>query len=294
MSATTGPFQVRIEREIIEAVGPDAAGFLQGQLSQDVAALAVGASAYSLLLQPQGKVDAWLRVTRLGDERFLLDVDAGHGEAVIARLNRFKLRTRCELTLLAGWACWAVRGVALDAPEAGGSAADEVRVAVRWPNVAGFDRLGPADQLAGLPGIPLDKTDRYGQARIAAGVPAMGSELGPETIPAEAGAWLIDASVSFTKGCYTGQELVARVDSRGSNTPRKLRLVRAADAAGDGSAALVAGAVLVGPDGSEVGTVTSAVAGSPLALAYLKRAIEPPATVRCGELSVAVEELPAG
>ena len=63
--------------------------------------------------------------------------------------------------------------------------------------------------------------------RVEAGWPAMGAELGPDldplVIPAEAGPWLVDASVSFTKGCYTGQELVARVDSRGSNTPRHLR-----------------------------------------------------------------------
>ena len=112
----------------------------------------------------------------------------------------------------------------------------------------------------------------------------------PETIPAEAGQWLIDASVSFTKGCYTGQELVARVDSRGSNTPRRLRLLRAAE---QDAAALVTGAALV-LDGAEVGTVTSAAAGSPVALAYLKRAVEPPATVRCNGVNVEVEALPVG
>ena len=52
----------------------------------------------------------------------------------------------------------------------------------------------------------------------------MGAELTEDTIPAEAGQWLVDASVSFTKGCYTGQELVARIDSRGGNVPRPVRL----------------------------------------------------------------------
>src|ERR671912_552765 len=86
----------------------------------------------------------------------------------------------------------------------------------------------------------------------------MGRELDESTIPAEAG--VVDLSVSFTKGCYTGQELVTRVDSRGNRTPRKLRRV-----------------VLAPDDGHEVGVLTS-VAGD-LALAYVRREVEPPATV---------------
>ena len=273
MSATaTEPFQARIERDVVEAAGPDAAGFLQGQLSQDVAGLAVGASAYSLLLQPQGKVDAWLRVTRLDPERFVLDVDAGYGDAVIARLNRFKLRTKCELTRLEGWVCWAVRGIAGDAvaagaPEPGDTAA--VRAVVGWPATVGFDRLGPADRLDPLPGIPVGDTDRYVRARIEAGVAAMGSELGPETIPAEAGQWLIDASVSFTKGCYTGQELVARIDSRGGNVPRHL-----AGLVVDGRAPAPGSAVVV--DGAEIAHITSAApdGSGAVALAYVPRSVE--------------------
>lgn len=61
--------------------------------------------------------------------------------------------------------------------------------------------------------------------RITAGVPRVGAELDPSVIPAEVGRWFVDGSASFTKGCYTGQELVARVDSRGSNTPRHLRVI---------------------------------------------------------------------
>ncbi|MEO7429244.1 MAG: hypothetical protein ABIY48_07645, partial [Acidimicrobiales bacterium] len=83
-----------IRRDVVRVHGPDAVAFLQGQLSQDVAALAVGASAPSLLLQPTGKVDAWLRVTRMGDDDVLLDVEAGFGPAVHERLRRFKLRTK--------------------------------------------------------------------------------------------------------------------------------------------------------------------------------------------------------
>ncbi len=290
MSAATTPelFQVAVARDVIEAVGPDAAAFLHGQLSQDVANLAEGTSAYSLLLQPQGKVVAWLRVTRLGAERFLLDVDAGYADAVLARLNRFKLRTRCELTPLAGWTCWAVRNgagalpAAASVPPVGGMAPD-----ARWPGIAGVDRLGPLEGNEPLPDVPTVGTDRYAAARIDAGVPAMGHELDEDTIPAEGGQWLIDVSVSFTKGCYTGQELVARVDSRGNNTPRRLHALVAASACPATGSALRL-------EGAEVGVVTSAVPGHHRGLGYLKRSAEGAATVEGDSGPLQVLPLPAG
>src|SRR3546814_19204784 len=84
--------------------------FLQGQLSQEIAGLAIGASAPSLLLQPTGKVDAWLRATRLADDEVLLDVELGHGEAIEARLRRFRLRTKADLELTT-WHGFAVREI---------------------------------------------------------------------------------------------------------------------------------------------------------------------------------------
>ena len=88
---------VWLPRDVIRASGPDTIPFLQGQLSQDVAALAVGETSWSWLLQPQGKVVALLRVTRLGDDDVLLDTDGGFGTGVVGRLERFKLRTKCDL-----------------------------------------------------------------------------------------------------------------------------------------------------------------------------------------------------
>ncbi|MGH9148852.1 MAG: hypothetical protein ACRD0F_00740, partial [Acidimicrobiales bacterium] len=92
-------------RDAVEATGPDAVSFLQGQLSQDVAAMGAGASALSWLLQPQGKVVALVRVTKVDGSRLVIDTDAGWGEAVLERLSRFKLRVRCDLAPLAGWRC---------------------------------------------------------------------------------------------------------------------------------------------------------------------------------------------
>lgn len=250
----------RIARDVVRAEGPDTAAFLQGQLSQDVEGMAVGATAWSFLLQPQGKVDAWLRVFRIADDRFELDVDTGFGEAVVARLNRFKLRTKCELTLEPSVPVLAVRGTAVDGARA-----------IAWPDIDGGDLFDGAAPPAGA--TELDAAG-YEELRIAHGVPAMGAELHEDTIPAEAGQWVVDASVSFTKGCFTGQELVDRIDSRGGNVPRHLRVL---DVDGPTPAP---GTDLV-LDGVAVGQVTSAA--GPVALAYLKRSVIPPATVTVGD-----------
>jgi aminomethyltransferase len=135
--------------------------------------------------------------------------------------------------------------------------------------------------------------DAYEVVRIEAGVPRMGNELNERTIPAEAGQDVIDRAVSFTKGCFTGQELVARIDSRGGRVPRLLRgLVITAGA-------LAPAGATVEVDGAVVGTLTS-VSPSPdggaVALAYVKRDVTPPAaaTLRWdgGEGRARLEGLP--
>ena len=272
-------FAVPIERDVLRVTGPDALTFLQGQLSQDVAGLGDGESAWSLLLQPQGKVDALLRVTRLGAEEVVLDVDGGSGAAVAARLERFKLRIKADIEALA-WACVAVRG-----PGAGGVASgDALRLPVAWAGVDGVDLLGPDVETPA--GVTTGSIEDYEALRIRAGWPAMGSELTESTIPAEAG--IVEATVSFTKGCYTGQELVARIDSRGGNVPRRLRGI----VVGSGEHPPVGATVVAGE--KEVGSLTS-IAGS-VGLGYVGRGVEPPADVALrwdgGETAARVESLP--
>jgi folate-binding protein YgfZ len=279
---------VWLPRDFVVARGPEAVTFLQGQLSQDVAALEPGQSVLSFLLQPQGKVDALLRVTRTGSEEIVLDTDAGWGEAVLNRLERFKLRVKCDLERLA-WRCLAVRGARAH-QAAPGVQGDTVVVPADWPGLPGIDLLGEDPQVP--EGVPLCGVEAYEAVRIEAGVPRMGSELTERTIPAETG--LIERTVSFTKGCYTGQELVARIDARGGNVPRRLRGV------------LVEGDVLPPPGarveaaGREVGTLAS-VAHSPglgtaVALAFVGRAVEPPAAADLvwdgGRATARIEALP--
>jgi folate-binding protein YgfZ len=264
-------------RDIVLVSGRDAIDYLQGQLSQDVASLAVGDSARSFVLAPAGKVDAWVRATRTAGDEVLLDVDAGAGEALAARLRRFLLRTEADIAPLA-WQCVALRGPGAREVGQRAAAAQEGVLAVPagWPGIEGVDLLGPV--VAAPDGVPQVDAAAYEAARIRAGVPAMGAELTEATIPAEAGQWVVDASVSFTKGCFTGQELVARIDSRGGNVPRRLRRLESS------GPPLPAGAPVV-VDGTEVGTVTSGSAstdGGAVALAYVRRVVEPPAAAGVG------------
>lgn len=260
------------DRDVVSVTGEEAATYLQGQLSQDVVGLPVGGSAWSFILQPQGKVDAWFRVTRTADDGYLLDVDTGFGEVLLARLKRFKLRTKADLSL----ETWTLHAYADAAPE--GQSAPIVA-----PSADGFgiDVIGP--DLGEPVGIVIDANE-HDVRRIRAAIPQMGHELDESTIPAESG--MVDLSASFTKGCYTGQELVARVDSRGNNTPRRLRIV-----SGSGSV----------PDMTElhsgdavVGTVTSAASDGDgwVGLAYVKRSALEETTLKLGDSVVEVSSAP--
>lgn len=253
------------ERDTLAVTGPDSASFLQGQLSQDIEALAPGGSAWSFLLLPTGKVDSLVRVQRVDAKSFLVDVDGGFGEQVSSRLQRFKLRTRCDISHVSR-RYLVVRGVSgADVPEGA------VALEPGW-GADGVDLAG--DSLTALPQGVAEADETWLEvARIEARFPAMGRELDGRTIPGETG--ILDRTVSFTKGCYTGQELVARIDSRGGNVPRHLRLVVSDEPMAPGDELRL--------DEAAVGSVTSA-AWSPahhahLALAFLKRGVLPGASV---------------
>lgn len=266
-------------RDVVRASGADTTTFLQGQLSQDVAALAAGASAMSLLLLPQGKVSAYLRVTRVGDDEFILDVDAGFGETVIKRLSRFLLRTDCKIESL-DWQSVSLRGpdapALADGQPGENQSASVVAASDAWA-VPAIDLLGPGVVVPA--GVVEVSAGDWTALRIESGVPAMGSELSEDTIPEAAG--IVDGSVSFTKGCYTGQELVARVDSRGGNVPQRLRgaIIEVGASASPANVVPPAGTQLVA-DGAVVATVTSAAWSpsheAPVALAYVARKIDVP------------------
>ena len=215
-------------RDAVRVAGPDAARYLQGQLSQDVVAM-VGASTWSFVLQPTGRVDAWMRVHRLADDDYVLEVEEGWGDVVNARMKRFLLRTKADIgDVERRWSVrrrWNGSLVRLGVDGDGALAAPAVA-----PGEAGVDLL--FDDLAAAEREAADRVvdAAFERHRIAHGVPRMGRELTDATIPGEAGQWVIDCSVSFTKGCYTGQELVARIDSRGNTVPHPVRVVTCQDA----------------------------------------------------------------
>ena len=264
---------VPLRRDALAVGGPDAESFLQGQCSQDVAALGMGENRWALLLSPQGKLEALVRVTRTGEDAFVVDTDGGWGEAVAARLNRFKLRVKVDVTLL-DWRSVAVRGAG-PRPHAAGA---ELVLDYRWNGVAGFDVLGPDPVVE----LPVDD-GRWEPERIAAGIPLMGAELDDSTISAEIDG-LNQRCVSFTKGCYTGQELVARLDSRGNKVARHLRTLLL-------SAPAPAGTEIMA-DGAEVGSLTSS-AGM-VALGYVHRKVAPGDTVTVAGAPAEVRALPVG
>lgn len=286
------PIVCRTTRDLVTVSGPEAIGWLQGQLSQDVEGLPVGEVTWTFVLAPQGKVDGWGRVQRISDDAVRIDVDPGAGERWRARLERFKLGTKADITVHEVVPILAVRGAQPDGALPAG-----------WPGTVGGDVLpepGDAEPTAGtriddaLTGILAEGAVEADETaltvrRIRSGVPAWGAELDEDTIPATVGQWAIDASVSFTKGCYTGQELVARIDSRGGNVPRRLVAVTAAP----GTPLTADDTIEVGgTDRGRITTVATDEDGTVFALAFLHRAVEVPTTATVGGAEVELRRVP--
>ena len=234
----TDAFWVEVPRDVVQVSGPDALTYLHGQVSQGLLDLPVGDARWTFLLQPTGKVEVLARVRRTGEETFVFDVDDGFGPALVARLNRFRIRVKADVEPLP-WRVIAVRGV---------DGVDDIVAA---------DPVPPA-------GVREGTMEELEAARIAAGWPAMGAEIVPgETIPAETG--VVAVAVDFKKGCYPGQELVERMDSRGASAPRRLRVLTVAEGSKPGDPIVL--------DGAEVGVLTS-VAGTRAPRASSRRNVE--------------------
>jgi tRNA-modifying protein YgfZ len=278
VSSQIGPFQARVARDLVVVEGPDATTFLQSLVSQDLDTVAVGTSAHTLLLQPQGKLLVDFYIAHVGDDAWWCICEGGFGAELYAGLKRFKIRVKVELRE-EPVAALAVRGVTV--PVDMGVEGARV-VAVDWPGAPAFDVVGSEEAVAAasaLVGAPPVDADAYEHARIEAGVPRQGFDTDERTIPQEAGLELV--AVSFTKGCFVGQELVCRIDSRG-HVNRHLRRLRSA--AGD----LARGAA-VSFEGKEIGEITSAA--GPVALAMLRREVEPGASVTADAHPAVVEAL---
>jgi folate-binding protein YgfZ len=292
----------RSERGKLALTGPEAKGFLAGQVTNDIEALEVGRGCYAAFLTHKGKMLGDLRVLDLGDELFL-DTERVALQALFDTIGRFKIGYDLELhkrTLERGL-------LSLIGPEAGRIAdaeglpdAEHANASVEIEGIAavvartdvGVDLVCDAadtreltETLRERGAVPVPETAAE-IVRVEQGRPRYGVDLDDSVIPQEAG--LNERAVSFTKGCYVGQETVARLHYRGKPN-RHLRGLRLSAPAATGAEVRLGERV--------VGRLTSPVLSPRLgaiALAIVRREAEPGATVTVGEPggSALVAELP--
>ena len=254
---------VEHQHGLVRVFGPDAESFLDSLLSQHLVGLADGTVVRSLLLGPRGKLRALLWVVRSGEE-FLLVADREAADAVVEDLTRFKLRV--DLTI------GPVEPVVdLLGPDAPALVAGRSAIAAPLGTVERFFVLdAPAEDLSQAGARPAGEL-AYSAVRVEMGEPVMGRDVDESTIPQEVGP-VVDEAVSFTKGCYLGQELVARIDSRG-HVNRHLRGVVLTE-----NTLPPAGAEVVAA-GNPVGSITSVseslLVGAPVGLGLIRREVEP-------------------
>ncbi len=293
----------RSERGKLLVSGADAAEYLQGQLTNDVEALAAGEGQYAALLDRKGHMQADMRVLRLGAEEIWIDTEPEARPAARRHLEMYSIgrdvsvtdssEERAILSLIgprspevAGTAALpehtcvetAVKGV--ECVAAGTRDGIDLIVAT-----AAAERLREHLLEAGAVAVSPAAAEIL---RIEAGVPRFGAEMGTETMPAEAG--IVEDAVSFTKGCYIGQETVARLHYKGKPN-RHLRGLRLSGPA-EAGAALRLGEKEVG----QLGTGAVSPALGPIGLAILRREAEPGTELAVGEdgVTARVVDLPFG
>jgi tRNA-modifying protein YgfZ len=226
-------------RAFLRVSGPDAEDYLERMLSNEVASLAPGESCEALLLTPKARVIAPMRVVRRGAEDFLLVTEPGLGQTLRDELVRMRFAAKADIELEEH------RSYLLVGAENGGIPNADYGV----PAAEILDEEPPAD-------LPLLSEEDLEALRIAAGTPRFGHEIDDRVLPAEAG--LVERAVSLAKGCFPGQEPIARLHYRG-HANRKLQVLEVEGAE--------PGAELLW-EGKVVGRVTSAV--SDVALGYVR------------------------
>jgi folate-binding protein YgfZ len=271
----------RTGRGILRLAGKDPVGMLNAVLTNSVPPGAAP-GAYALLLNPKGRVQADLRVLRSGQD-VLVDTEPEGAGAAREILGRYAPFSRVKPEDLSE--AWSVLG--LYGPEAGnllgspdlaehGTAEVEIdgeallAAGVAAP-VPGYDLIGPSEAVARAKKVLAARgavsvgPDAYETARVESGIPRFGSDLTPENFPGEAG--VLDRAVDFKKGCYPGQETVARMHYRGHPNRTLYRISCAGEHLAPGTP------ILQGE--KTVGAITSVaplpVAGETRALCYLSR-----------------------
>ncbi len=244
--ATVTPAAARRARSYVRVHGPEAVEYLDRMLSNDVPEQG---SVDALLLTPKARVIAPLLVWRREEDDVLLLTEPDLGEVVRGHLLRMRFAAKCEVEL------------------------EEHTSTILFGAAEGIpnrDYGRPAVEVLDATLEPSLSDDELERLRIEAATPRFGSEIDDRVLPAEAG--LDERAVSFSKGCYPGQEPVARQHYRGK-VNRRLRVLEV-----DGEPP--AAETPVAHDGKEVGRITSAVPG--LALAYVRVSVPDDAVLEVG------------
>jgi tRNA-modifying protein YgfZ len=292
------------ERAQLVASGADAIDYLQGQLTNDVEALEPGGGSYSALLDRKGRMQGDMRVLVVAPDEVWIDTEPEAAPAILRHLQMYKVGREVEIddvsderaiVSLIGPGAENALGIGPVGPE---HSHREFEAGVGAPCRAlatdlGVDVLCPAaavealaERLASAGAPPI--TEAAAEiVRVESGRPRFGREMTTETIPQEAG--INERAVSFTKGCYIGQETVARLHYKGKPN-RHLRGLRL-EAAVDAGAPIVLDERELG----RVGTAALSPALGPIALAIVRREAQPGARVTVGDgVTAEVVDLPFG
>jgi tRNA-modifying protein YgfZ len=277
--------------------GSDAAEYLQGQLTNDIEALAPERGCYAALLDRKGHLQADMRVLRLETGELWLDLEPAPAESLLKHLRTYSIGRDVEVEDATDR--WGI--VSLIGPRSG--------------ELSGFESLGPefaqryrdwdgTEVLAVATDVGLDlitQAEREARliellkaagaaevsdaaaeiVRVESGRPRFGIDMGPESMPAEAG--ITERAVDFEKGCYIGQEPVARLHYRGKPN-RTLRGLRLSAPATHGDSLLL-GEREVGT----IGTVCLSPSLGPIALAIVRREAEEGDRLTVGDGGVTAE-----
>jgi folate-binding protein YgfZ len=291
------------ERAALIVKGTDAAEYLQGQLTNDIEGLDPGQGCYAALLDRKGHLQADMRVLHLdGSGEIWLDLEPASAEPVLKHLRMYSIGREVEVEDAGGnWAVFSVIGPRAREltgfAELGSEGAQRHR---EWDGtevlgvatdlgvdlIVRTDAAGAVEQLLRDAGVSEVSLDAAELVRVESGRPRFGVDMGPEHMPAEAG--VVERAVNFEKGCYIGQEPVARLHYRGkpNRTLRGLRLSAPAET----GQALRLGDREVGT----VGTACLSPALGPIALAITRKEAEVGSqlAVGDGETTAEVVELP--
>jgi tRNA-modifying protein YgfZ len=294
-------FLVR-DRSSLLLSGPDAAEYLQGQLTNDIEALEPGRGCYAALLDRKGHLSSDLRVLRFENGDLWLDLEPGPAENVLKHLRTYSIGRDVEIEDVTER--WAV--VSLIGPRAGelsgfdGVGPEHAQRSRQWDGTdvlgvatdVGIDLIVKADDAAALEAAlasagAVRVSDEAAEiVRVESGRPRFGLDMSSEHMPAEAG--IVERAVDFEKGCYIGQEPVARLHYRGKPN-RALRGLRLSAPAAHGDPLLL-GEREVGA----IGTACLSPAHGPIALAIVRREAAEGEQLAVGDGSTTAEvvELP--